>query len=160
MLPSEWREVLEQVGRHRAALPIEMAHGGFEVGGVPQHDRAGDQIERAGAVSLGLQAVVADAADAMEEDRALECVLRLALVQLARGLAALLGPFDPVEREQRALDPPYLTQRQRQAVRARVGAEPFQHHRCAGDAGADRGREPDRVHPVIGDQGLVDRLRR
>jgi hypothetical protein len=62
--------VLEQVGRHRAALPIKMAHRGFKVGGVPQHDRAGDQIECAGAVSLGLQAVIADAAGAMERSRA------------------------------------------------------------------------------------------
>lgn len=68
MLPSERDELLEQVGRHRATLPIEVTHGGFEVGGVPQHDCVGDQIERAGVVSLGLQAVVADAAGAMEED--------------------------------------------------------------------------------------------
>lgn len=62
---------------------------------------------------LSLQAVVADAAGAMEEDRALERVLRLTLVQFARGLASFLGPFDPVEREQRALDAADLAQRKR-----------------------------------------------
>lgn len=68
-----------------------MAHGGFEVGGVPPHDRAGDRFERAGAVPLGLQALVADGAGAMEEDRALERGLRLDLIHLARGLALSLG---------------------------------------------------------------------
>lgn len=58
-----------------------------EISRVPRHDGVGDQVERADGVSLGLQVVDADAAGVMEEDRALKCVLRLAL--LAGGLASL-----------------------------------------------------------------------
>lgn len=114
--------MLAQVGRHRAPLPIEVTHGGFEIGSIPQHDHAGDRIEHASAVPLGLRAVIADAHGAMEEDRALEHVLRLAFVQLARDLTSFLRPFDLVEREQRALNAADFAQRQCQTVRPRVAA--------------------------------------
>ena len=100
MLPAERREVLEHVGRHRAALTLEVAHDGFEVGRVPQDDRARDQVERARAMALGLKPLITNPARAMEEDGSLERVLGLALVQLAGRATTFLGLLDPVEREQ------------------------------------------------------------
>ena len=91
MLPAEWRQVLEKIVRHRPTRSIELVLGGFEIGRVPEHDRARDQIERARAVALGLDAGIADTADAVEEDCAFERVFGLALVQLARDAASLIG---------------------------------------------------------------------
>lgn len=97
--------MLEHVGRHRAALTLEVPHDGLKVGRVPQHDCARDEVERARAMALSLNSLVANPTCTMEEDRPLERVLRLALVQFADRAAAFLGLFNPVEHEQRALNP-------------------------------------------------------
>ncbi|KDE19010.1 hypothetical protein BJI49_10125 [Acetobacter pasteurianus] len=96
MLPPQRREMLEQIRRNGSSLTFEMPHCGSEIGGVPQYDGAGDEIERARPMSLGLQSVIADPAGAMEKDGALEGVLGLSLVQLAGGAAAFFGELDPV----------------------------------------------------------------
>ena len=110
-------------------------------------------------MALGLKSLIANPACTMKEDRTLERVLRLALVQLAGRAAPFLGLLDPVEREQRALHAPDLAKRERQAVRARVGTEAFQHRGRAGHARADGGRKPEHVRPVGGDQPFVDHAR-
>lgn len=92
----------------------------------------------------------------MEEDRTLQSVLGLALVQLPRGAAPLSRAFDPAEGEQRALDTADLTQRQREAVGAGIGSQALEKQRGADDAGADRGRHAQDVRPVAFDQVLVD----
>ena len=158
MLPPQGGEVLEEVGRDGSPLAFEMPHCGFKIGGVPQDDSTGDEVERAGSMALGLQSMITDTACAMEEDSAFEVVLGLSLVQFAGGAASLLGEFDPVEREQCTLDTAYLSQGKGETVGARIGAKPLQHQRRAGDAGADRYGEPDYVVPVVGDQAFVDRL--
>ena len=94
----------EEVGWHRSARGVELVPRGFQVGRVPQHDRARDQIERASAVLLCLKAGIADAADAVKKDRPFERVLGFALIQLARGTTSLVRLLDPVKREQGALD--------------------------------------------------------
>ena len=66
---------------------------------------------------------VADFPEPMDEDSAGQAVARFALVQLLAGFAAQLGFADPVEREQRALQPPQFPQRGRDAVLPRVGGE-------------------------------------
>lgn len=86
--------MLEQIRRNGSSLTFEMPHCGSEIGGVPQYDGAGDEIERARPMSLGLQSVIADPAGAMEKDGALEGVLGLSLVQLAGGAAAFFGELD------------------------------------------------------------------
>ena len=71
--------MLEQV-RDRPPLQFDVLHHGFEIGGVPQYDGPGDQIERAGAMSLRLQAVGASMAGTVEKDRAFQGILRLSVV--------------------------------------------------------------------------------
>src|SRR3546814_2216912 len=70
--------MLQHVGRHGPTEAFQMPHGGFEVGRVPQNDGAGDQVERTRAVALGLEPMIPQSAGAVEEDGALQRVLRLA----------------------------------------------------------------------------------
>ena len=104
---------------------------------------------------LQLGAAVAEAAEAVEADRTGQRVPRLALVQFGRCLPPQVGQFQPVEREQGALDAADLPQGQRQAVLAWVGAEALEHQRGAHRAGPDRRREAEHVLPVGGDQLVV-----
>jgi hypothetical protein len=60
---------------------------------------------------------------AVEEDRAGQAVAGFAAVELAGGAAPQLGVLDPVEGEQRPLQPAELAQRGGDAVLARVGGE-------------------------------------
>lgn len=136
-----------------------MHPGGLQVGRVPQDDGTGDEVQRARPMALGLQRMIADTADAMEEDGAFQGIFRFSLVEFAGGAATLFGLLDPVEREQGTLDATDLAQRQCQAVGAWIGAEPFQHDRGADDACADRGSQSQHVVPVCLDQTFVDAAR-
>ena len=113
MLPAKRREVLEQVGPDCPTGTVEVVLCRFEIGGVPKHDCARDQVQGARTMTLGLKAGVTDTADTVKEDGAFQRVLRFALVQLARGSTSLLGDLDPVERKQGSLHAPDLAQRQR-----------------------------------------------
>jgi hypothetical protein len=81
-----------------------MHPGGLQVGRVPQDDGTGDEVQRARPMALGLQRMIADTADAMEEDGAFQGIFRFSLVEFAGGAATLFGLLDPVEREQGTLD--------------------------------------------------------
>ncbi len=97
MLPAKRREVVQKVGLDRAANAGEMRSGGLQVGRIPQDDGTGDEVERACAMALGLQRMIADAADAMEEDGAFQRIFCFPLVEFAGGAATLFGLLDPVE---------------------------------------------------------------
>ena len=112
MLPTQRRQVLEQLGLDLFPLALQMAQRCLQVGRVPQDDGPRDQIEGACPISLSLNPMVANPAGAVKEDRPLEGVLRLALVQLTRGAAPFFRFFNPVEREKRSLDTADLAQRQ------------------------------------------------
>lgn len=136
-----------------------MHAGGLQVGRVPEDDSTGDEVERARPMGLGLQGVIADVADPVEEDGAFQCIFGLTLVEFAGCAAPLFWLLDPVECKQGALDAADLAPCQGQAIGPWIGAEPFQHDRCTHDAGADRGAQAQHVVPVCGDQGLVDPAR-
>ncbi len=55
----------------------------LEVDGIPQHDCDRDQIQAAGAITLRLEATIADFTKAVEKHRARERITGLALVQAA-----------------------------------------------------------------------------
>lgn len=98
--------MLQQVRRDRPAEVGEMHPGGLQVGRVPQDDGTGDEVQRARPMALGLQRMIADTADAMEEDGAFQGIFRFSLVEFAGGAATLFGLLDPVEREQGTLERP------------------------------------------------------
>ena len=77
---------------------------------VPVGDGGGEQVEPGDTVGLVLAGAVAQLAEAVEEEGALEDVMRLALVEpdLRAALQVTIG--QPVEDEERALDPPDLAQ--------------------------------------------------
>ena len=64
-----------------------------------------------GAMALVLEGAVAQFAKPVEEDGTGERVAGLTLVEDAAGAAPLFGIVEPVEHEQGAFDPPYLSQR-------------------------------------------------
>ena len=97
-------------------LRPQLPDGAVEIDGVPVHDRCGDQAEAGGAEGLVLERAVTDLALPMEEDGAAQGIARLALVQ--PGVAALAqGRIrQPLQGEQRALDPAERPQGARQGI--------------------------------------------
>ena len=92
----------------------------------------------------------------MKADSAGKSVARLALVELDGHLPAECRELEPVEHEQRALDPTDFVQRQRQAVLTRISTKTLEKERGARCAGADRRRETRDVIPMRCDQIFVD----
>src|SRR3546814_2272579 len=78
----------------------------FEIAGVPQDDGGDEQIEAGGAIGLVFEPPVAQLAELVEEECAGERVAGLALVESGLGAAAQVEIAQPVEHEDRALDPP------------------------------------------------------
>ena len=124
MLPAERGEVLQEFRRDRSTKLDEMHPGGLQIGRVPQNYGTGDEIKRARTMALGLQRVIADTADAMEEDGPFQRIFRFPLVEFACGAATLFRLLDPVEREQGTLDAADLAQCQCQAVGTRIRIRP------------------------------------
>ena len=126
MLPAERGKVGEQRRRDQVAVAPCCAQGATEVDGVPQRDGGRDQGEAAGPVLLGLGRAVVQPPEAVEAHGTSQGVAAFALVQLRRGLPAKLGPLQPVQGVQGALNASDLPQRQGQPVLPRVGAEPLE----------------------------------
>ncbi len=99
---------------------------------VPQHDSRRHQVEAAGPVALLLEAPIPDFPKAVEEHRPGQRVARLTFVQAGMHAAAQFNTLQPVQDEQRALDPAQLAQGHGQSVLARVAAELAQHQRGGG----------------------------
>ena len=102
---------------------LRLAQGGdrsFEVSGVPQDDRGDDEVEARSAVLLVLVGAITDFAEPMNKDGARQAVAGFALVQLLAGLTPQFGILNPVEGEERALQPAQLSQCRRHAILARI----------------------------------------
>ena len=155
VLPTERRQVSQQMVGHILG-PSKGCDGALEVSRVPQDDCGDEQVEAGGAVLLVLVGAVADFPEPMDEDRARQAVAGFALVQLLTGFAAQLGFADPVEREQRTLQPSQLAQRGGNAVLPRVGGELAHDQRRRHGAGADGGDDAQDLRPMGADEGDVD----
>ena len=53
----------------------------FDVGGVPEHDRGGEEVEAGGSVALLFETTVPDFAEPVEEHGASECVACFAFIE-------------------------------------------------------------------------------
>ena len=98
------------------ASAAQMIDGAFEIQGVPVGDRGDDEVQPRGPMGLVLQGSVREATLAMGIDGLRQGVAGLALVQSGLAHPTLRRMFQPVEREQRALDAPDLAEREVQAV--------------------------------------------
>jgi len=101
-------------------------------------------------------ASAAQSAEAVKADGAGEGIARFALVELDGRLSPESRKLEPVEHEQRALDPTDFAQGQSQPVLARIGAEALEKQRSARCAGSDRYRETQNVIPMCCDQPFID----
>ena len=151
VLPAERRDV-----PHRIRADTEVGSGEFEVARVPEDDGRDDEVETRGAIGLVLEGAVAQLAELAEEDGAGERVPGLALVQACLRAPAQVEVAQPVQHEDRALEPAHLAQRDRQSVLARVGGQLLQHRRGGHGARADRRRHPQQLVPVLSDVHDVD----
>ena len=105
---------------------------------------------------LVLVGAVADFAEPMNKDGARQAVAGFALVEFAAGAAAQLRILDPVEGEQRALQPAQLAQRRGDAILPGVGGELAHDQRGRHGASPDRGGDPQDFRPMGADQRDVD----
>ena len=111
VLPTERRDVLEQIVRNMPALLPQMGSGTAEIDGVPVDDGADDQIEAGGPECLAVKGAVADFAALVEEDGALELVGGFALVETGLTAPAQRRARIPLNHEQGSLDTTDLAKR-------------------------------------------------
>ena len=147
--PRVWRRLSDRA---------QMRDGVGDIGGVPEHDRGDDEVETGGAKLLRLGAAVGDPALLEGADDLREGVTLLAFVKAGVAAPTQFRAFEPVEHEQRALDPPQLLQRQVKLVLAAVGREFPQHDGRRHDAGLQRGDEADHLAPMLANNVGLDAL--
>ena len=94
-----------------------------EMGSIPANDDGGEQVEPGHAVVLALARAVADFALASDPECLLERVMSLALVQAGVGSALHIGVEQPVDDEERSIDPSDFAESDDQFVLARIGRE-------------------------------------
>ena len=81
MLPAKRRDMFCEFRSHVATLATQLGKSAFKIDRVPEDDRGDQKVEARGAIGLALEAPVAHFTQPIEEDRAGECVARLALVE-------------------------------------------------------------------------------
>ncbi len=69
MLPSERRDVLDDVGRRRNAFAIELGESRFEIERVPINDGVDEQVQPGRSIELALESSVPQLSEAIEEQR-------------------------------------------------------------------------------------------
>ncbi len=111
MLPTERRDVLEQIVRDMPALLPQMGSGAAEIDGVPMDDGANHEVEPGSAERLAVKGSIPDFASLVEEDGALELVGGFALVETGLTAPAQRRARIPLNHEQSSLDPTDLAKR-------------------------------------------------
>ena len=120
MLPADRGKVAEQHVRDYFAAAAQVVERPAKIYGVPKRDRGGDEGKPARTVLPRLDRPIAQSAEAVKADGAGEGVARFALVELDGRLPPEPRQLEPVEHEQRALDPADFAQGQRQTILAGI----------------------------------------
>jgi hypothetical protein len=105
MGPSEGRDVSQKVGRTVEPGAAAACDGPSEMLCVPVDDDSGEQIEACHTEVLAFGRPVADFALAPDAEGVFEGMMGLALVQTDLGAALHVGIEQPLDDEERALDP-------------------------------------------------------
>ena len=116
------------------------------------------QVQPGRPVELTLEGPVSQLSEPVEEQRASQGILGLALVEPGGGIPAHFGVLPPLGQEDGPIDAPDVAQRQRQSVLARECGQLCQQGRRADLAGADRRDKAQDVIPVCLDPLDVDGL--
>jgi len=95
----------------------------FKIYGVPKNDSRDNQVQAAGAISLVLEAAVAEVALAVEEDGTRESVSGFAFVEANLDTPTELGVFHPLQHEKRAFYSSNFAELRVEAVLAGVAGE-------------------------------------
>ena len=100
MLPAQRRDVGQQRLVDRSPGPGHRVEGSTEIDRVPQHDRGGEERHSRRPVLLAFPASVPKTPEAMEANRAGECIPALAFVEFDSRISAQLRVFEPIKGEQ------------------------------------------------------------
>ena len=119
MLPSERGDVLDHIGRRGDAFAVEFGERRFEIERVPVDDGVDEQVQSGRSIELALEGPVPQLSEPVEEQRAGQGILGLALVEAGGGVPAHFGVLPPLGQEDGPIDAPDVAQRQRQSVLAR-----------------------------------------
>ena len=123
MRPSERRDVRQELRGNAESVALALRDSMAEVKRVPVDDDGGREVQAGYAEMLAFGGAVADFALTADAQGVLERVVRFALVEPNLGLALQFGVEQPVDDEERPLDPPDLAQRQGKIVLTRIGGE-------------------------------------
>jgi hypothetical protein len=95
VLPSEGRDVREEIVRNNDTPGMPVLDGAVEVDGVPVDDRGGDEAQAGCPEALILEGPITDFALAVEEDRTAQGVAGLTLFEAGMAALAQLGIGQP-----------------------------------------------------------------
>ena len=123
MGPPKGCDVAQEFGLDYRPGVFPMSDRFAEMGGIPVNDDGGEQVEPGHSVVLALARAVADFALAPDSERVLERMMSLALVQAGVGPVLHIGVEQPVDDEERSLEPSDFAESDGQFVLARIGRE-------------------------------------
>ena len=156
MGPAERRDVRQQVGGTVQTGLVTTGNGMAEMFGVPIDDDGGEQVQPGHPEVLSFAGAVADFALTADAQGVFQSMMRLALVETDLGAALHVGVEQPVDDEQRPLDPSYFPQRHSEFMLSGIGCEfPQQLARRHGSC-RHGGRAAQDVGPVCRDEGFLD----
>lgn len=123
MSPSQRRDVREQFRRNIETILAAQVDSLTKVERVPVDDNGREQIEPCDPIMLAFAGPIPDLALTADAQRILEGVMRFAFVEADLRPSLHVSIKDPVDQEQRTLDPAYLAQRQSQVVLPGIGRQ-------------------------------------
>ena len=100
---------------------------------VPKNDGSSEEIETAGSIALLLETAIPYIPESIEKYRACQSIARLPIDWRRMNAPTQIDALQPVQKEQRPLDPSEFTQCGRQSVLAWIAAELCDHERRGDD---------------------------
>ena len=156
MFPAEGCDVDQEIIGNGRTESARVLNGTMQVDRVPMDDRGGDEAQAGRTKALVFKGAVANFALAMEEHRASERIAGFAFVEAGVTALAQIEIRQPLQGEQRSLDPPECAQGTLQGAAGARGRKLAQDDRRDDRAGLDRGLKPHEFGPLAGDRHGFD----
>ena len=159
VFPAERRQ-MRKVNRCRMApLLAYVIDGALQVHGVPQNDCGNEQVQAAGTMKLVFIGTVPNLAKSIEENRAAERILLLALVESNVTTPTQFWILQPVERKECAFQFAEFAQCVGETVLTGIGGQFAQDYRGGDRSRFDRRGEAQQFEPMIADRAKIDGTR-